>query len=105
KKMLNFLPELQGPARFRPGFVFAGQTRLGAAARLLDFEINDVLAYLLEFTPGYLRVRNPVTQQLLTTTAATITSVTAASPAVAAVSSATGLSNGKEVILSGMTGM
>lgn len=105
KKMVNFIAEVQGPARFRPGLVFGYQTRLGQIARGFDFEINDVLAYLLELTPGYLRVRNPLTEQLLTTTQATITGITKASPAVVTVSSATGLSNGKEVILSGVTGM
>lgn len=105
QKMLNFMADVQGPARFRPGFVYAYQTRQGAVARAVDFEINDNLAYLLEFTPGYLRVRNPLTLALLTTTAATITAITKASPAVVSVSSATGLSNGKEVILSNMAGM
>lgn len=105
RKMLNFIAELQGPARFRPGFVFAFQTRQGQAARILDFEINDTTSYLLEFTPGYLRVRDPLTQQLQTTTQATITSITLAAIAVVTVSSATGLSNGNEVILSGLIGM
>ncbi len=105
KKMVNFIAEIQGPARFRPGFVYGYQTRLGASARVFDFEVNDVLAYLLEFTPGYLRVRNPVTQNLLTTTQATITAVTQAGPAVVTVASAAGLSNGQEVILSAMVGM
>lgn len=105
RKMLNYIAEVQGPARFRPGFVYSYQTRQGAIARAFDFEINDNLAYLLEFTPGYLRVRNPLTLALLTTAAATITSVTKAAPAVVTVSSATGLSNGKEVILSNMAGM
>lgn len=105
KKMLNYIAEVQGPARFRPGTVFSYQTRLGALARAFDFEINDQLAYLLEFTPGYLRVRNPLTQALLTTTVATITSVTKAATAVVTVSSAAGLANGNEIILSGVTGM
>lgn len=105
KKMVNYIAEVQGPARFRPGSVFAYQTRLGALARAFDFEINDTLAYLLEFTPGYLRVRNPITQALLTTTAATITSITKAATAVVTVSSAAGLANGDEIILSGLVGM
>ena len=104
KKMLNFVAELQGPARFRTGFVYAGQTRLGAPARMVDFVINDTLAYLLEFTPGYMRVRNPATQQLLTSVVAAISGITQASPAVATVLSAAGLANGQEVILSNVTG-
>lgn len=105
KKMVNFIAEVQGPARFRPGTVFSYQTRLGALARAFDFEINDQIAYLLEFTPGYLRVRNPLTQSLLTTTQATITSITKAATAVVTVSSAAGLANGNEIILSGLVGM
>jgi hypothetical protein len=105
KKMLNFIAEIQGPARFRTGTIYSYQTRLGAVARAFDFEVNDVLAYLLEFTPGYLRVRNPVTQNLLTTTQAAITSITKASPAVVTVASASGLANGQEVILSNVVGM
>lgn len=105
RKMVNFIAEIQGPARFRPGLVFGYQTRMGQIARAFDFEINDVLAYLLEFTPGYLRVRNPLTQQLLTSTEATITAVTKASPAVVTVSSAAGLANGSEIIISDMAGM
>jgi len=105
KKMLNFIAEIQGPARFRPGTVYGYQTRLGAVARSFDFEISDVLTYLLEFTPGYLRIRNPLTLTLLTTTQAAITGITQATTAVVTVSSATGLSNGKEVVLSGVTGM
>lgn len=105
KKMLNFIAEVQGPARFRPGTVFSYQTRLGALARAFDFEINDTLAYLLEFTPGYLRVRNPTTQGLLTTTSAVISSITKAATAVVTVSSAAGLANGNEIILANLVGM
>ncbi len=105
KKMVNFIAEIQGPARFRPGTVFSYQTRLGAVARLIDFQVNDVLSYLLEFTPGYLRVRNPLTYALYTTTQASIVRITAASPAVVTVVSASGLSNGQEVILSNVQGM
>jgi hypothetical protein len=68
KKGLNFISELQGPARFRPGFVFCKQTRQGQVARLLDFQLSDILAYILELTPGYLRIYDPTTQDLLTST-------------------------------------
>jgi Ubiquitin-activating enzyme E1 FCCH domain len=105
KKGLNFISELQGPARFRPGFVFCYQTREGQAARLFDFQISDVLSYLLEFTPGYLRVRDPLTLSLQTTIQAVITGISNASTAVVTVSSITGIANGNEVILSGIVGM
>ena len=105
RKMLNMVAEIQGPARFRPGLVYSYQTRQGAIARAVDFEINATTAYLLEFTPGYLRVRNPLTQTLLYSNTTTLTSITKAGPAVLTAVAMTGISNGKEIILSNVTGM
>jgi hypothetical protein len=105
KKGLNFISELQGPARFRPGFVFCKQTRQGQVARLLDFQLSDILAYILELTPGYLRIYDPTTQDLLTSTQATITGISQATAGVVTVSSITGISNGNEIILDGIVGM
>jgi len=55
QKVLNFIPEISGPARYRTGFKFVRQTRGGAIARLVPFQINSTLNYILEFTPGKLR--------------------------------------------------
>lgn len=105
KKGRNFISELQGSARFRPGFVYCRQTRQGQAARLVDFQISDVLSYMLELTPGFLRVYNPLTQDLVVATVATVTGISNAAQGVVTVSSITGISNGKEVILKGIVGM
>jgi len=56
QKILNFIPEVPGPARFRSGFKFVRQTRGGAVARLVPFQINASRGYMLEFTPGKMRV-------------------------------------------------
>lgn len=56
EKLFNFIPEVTGPARFRAGFKKIRQTRGGAEARLVQFQINSSLSYMLEFSPGKLRV-------------------------------------------------
>ena len=105
KKMLNFIADIQGPARFRPGYVYSFQTRQGQAARIISFQGSDLVAWLLEFTPGYMRVRNPVTYALQTGVQGAITGITLAAQAVVTVSSITGIANGNEVVLSGMVAM
>lgn len=56
QKILNFIPEVPGPARFRSGFKIVRQTRGGAVARKIPFQLNSSKAYMLEFTPGKMRV-------------------------------------------------
>lgn len=64
RKLLNFIPEVQGPARYRPGFKRLIGTHDGVAARMVPFQISSTLSYMLEFTPGLLRVfRNGVVVQ------------------------------------------
>lgn len=55
RKMLNFIPEIPGPARFRPGFKMLRETRGGQVARLIPFQLSSSLGYMLEFTPGKMR--------------------------------------------------
>lgn len=105
KKLLNYIAELTGSARYRPGFQFCRQTRGGAVPRMLPFQVNNNLAYMLEFTSGYMRVYLASTADLLTTTVATITGVTKAAQGVVTVSSAVGLANGQEIIVNGIVGM
>ncbi len=50
RKLVNFLAEVSGPARFRPGFKHLAETRAGAVARLIPFQYYDQQAYMLEFT-------------------------------------------------------
>ena len=103
RKILNFIVETLGPARYRPGFVLGWQTRRGAVGRIINFQISNDLGYVLEFTPGYMRVG--LNNQLLTAGNFTITGITQASTAVVTFSSVVGLANGNEIILSGIVGM
>ena len=56
QKLQNFIPEVAGPARFRPGFKFVRETRAGGLARLVPFRLSASRGYMLEFTPGKMRV-------------------------------------------------
>jgi hypothetical protein len=56
RKLVNFICEVAGPARFRPGLKRRRETRGGAVARQIPFQLNDSQAYMLEFTPGFMRV-------------------------------------------------
>lgn len=56
EKSLNFIPEISGPARFRPGFKTLRQTRGGGKARLFEFRLNSTRSFMLEFTAGKLRI-------------------------------------------------
>jgi hypothetical protein len=48
--MENFIPQIQGPARKRPGTRFVAEVRDAAgAARLLPFEYSTTQAYVLDF--------------------------------------------------------
>jgi len=54
--MENFIPQIQGPARKRPGTRFVAEVRDAAgAARLLPFEYSTTQAYVLEFGDLYVR--------------------------------------------------
>lgn len=105
KKMRNWIAEMTGPGRYRPGFQFCRQTRGGAVARMITFQVDNNRAYVLEMTPGFLRAYNAASEDLITTVQATITNVSTANPALVTVSSAMGLANGQEVILSGIGGL
>lgn len=102
KRMVNFVPQTQGPARFRDGFMFVNHTRRNRAAYLVTFQFNDEQAYVLEFTDGYMRVfkdEAPVLE-----TAKNITGATAANPVVIT-SNSHGFANGDEVFVTGVLGM
>ena len=103
KKLVNFIAEVSGPARFRPGFRHLAETRSSGAARLIPFHLSDEQAYMLEFTPGKMRVYKD--GALYTEPRTTITAVTQANPAVITVAATTNLANGDEVIISGIVGM
>ena len=102
RKMLNFIADLQGPARFRPGFMYLRQTRKGQVARSFAFSVNDLLNYQVELTPGYMRFYDMATQDLVVAASTTITGI---ANGVITVASATGIANGNELILNGIVGM
>lgn len=102
KRMVNFVAQTQGPARFRDGFFFVNHTRRNKIAYLVNFQFNDEQAYVLEFTEGYMRVfknEAPVLE-----TAKNITGATAANPVVIT-SNSHGFANGDEVFITGVVGM
>ncbi len=103
RKLLNFIPEVSGPARYRSGFKYVRQTRAGAIARLVQFQVNDSRSYMLEFTNG--KMRAYLNGDIITTSRTTITAATKANPCVITVASTTGLANGDEIIITGMLGM
>ena len=52
----NFIPQIQGPARKRPGTRFVAEVKDSAdATRLLPFEYSTTQAYVLEFGDLYIR--------------------------------------------------
>ena len=54
--MENFIPQIQGPARKRPGTRFVAEVKDSAdATRLLPFEYSTTQAYVLEFGDLYVR--------------------------------------------------
>lgn len=102
RKLINFISEVSGPARFRPGFKRVANTRGDAVARLIPFQFNDAQAYMLEFTPGKMRVY--VNGALKTVARTTVTGIDLGATTVVHLTSATGLSNGDDVIITGLVG-
>lgn len=102
ERVVNFISETSGPARFRPGFQFVFGTRRYQPAWLWPFQFNDSDAYEMEFTTGWIRFyRNG---GIITLPAQNITGASQANPCVVTVTSH-GLSNGAEVIVNGVVGM
>jgi len=104
EKMLNFVPEIQGPARFRQGLKKIRETRGGGVARLVWFRGNNTW-YALEFTDLFMRVYIGPDEEILTTDRTTITAITQADPAVITVASTTNLADDDEIIITGLVGM
>lgn len=103
RKIVNWITELMGAARFRSAFRFARETRRGNVARLIQFQLSNSAAYQLEFTDGYMRVYK--NEDLLTTAVTTISAMTQADPGVLTVVDPTSLSDGDTVIITGALGM
>ena len=50
ERMINYISETSGPARFRSGFQFVFGTRRYQPAWILPFQFIDADAYEMEFT-------------------------------------------------------
>lgn len=55
ERLVNFISETAGPARFRNGSQFVNPTRRNQEAFLIPFQFNDIQSYELELTEGYIR--------------------------------------------------
>ena len=54
--MINFLPQIHGPARKRPGTRYVNEVKDSSKqVRLIPFEYSTEQAYVLEFGDGYIR--------------------------------------------------
>lgn len=102
RRVQNFITETQGPAQYRTGTRYVHHTRLNKVANALLFEFNDIQAYILEFTDGFLRFYKD--EGIITFDAVALTAITQADPGVVT-STAHGLSNGDEVFLEEVVGM
>jgi len=102
EKMLNFVPEIQGPARFRSPLRFVQTSRRNRIGVLIPFQYTDTQAYQLEFTSGYMRVFKD--NAAVTEANKTITGITQASPGVVTCAGH-GFVSGDEIYLNDIGGM
>ena len=103
KRMRNFVPSLQGPARKRPGIRFVCEVEDSADRTWLMpfvYSQRDAWALLL----GSLTARFNTDHGQVTQTATVITGISTAAEAVVT-SNAHGYSNGNEVVLASVTGL
>lgn len=102
EKMLNFIAETQGPAKFRTGGRFVHSTRRNKIARLEEFQFNDEQAYVKEYTDKFIRIFKD--EAIIVIGDETITGITQADPAVVTANSH-GYSNDDEVFIFDVLGM
>lgn len=99
----NFIPTVQGIARFRSGSKFVWNTRDNGVSILLPFNYNTEQSYVLEFSNLKMRVIKD--GGLVTLTPQSITGITKANPAVFTYSGSDTFANGDRLIVSGVLGM
>ena len=112
RKLENFIAEVQGSARYRPGFRHVERVRervYGTAGpcRIIPYQVNGGASYMLEFTPGKLRIyRNGALETVSRTTVTGLTDAVVGSDTYLRidVNSSTGLAAPDEVIISGVVG-
>lgn len=99
----NFIPTVQGMARFRDGSKFVWNTRDNGVSVLIPFNYNTEQSYVLEFSN--LKMRIIKDGGIVTQAAQNITGITNANPAVVTYSGSDTYANGDRVIISGVLGM
>lgn len=107
RKFINWIAELTGPGRYRPGFMFLRMARRGQLARMVPFQLSNNLGYMLEFTPGFVRVyaKNITRVSYTTGPLTTVVAITKANPGMLTVADGTNLVSGSQVLISGVVGM
>lgn len=101
-RMVNFIAETQGAARYRQGTYYVHHTKSNAAALLIPFQFNDIQSYILEFTAGVTRIYKD--DGIVLEPAKTITGATQADPVVIT-SASHGYNDGDEVFIDDVGGM
>lgn len=100
-RCFNFLPLLQGPAKFRPGTFFIKRSRGNKVPFFLPFVFNDEQSYILEFTDEELCFYD--SDGTFLEDAKTITDISVAAPGIVT-SNSHGFSDGDEVFIEGVVG-
>ena len=98
----NMLVFPSGGVTRRPGSFFAGRSKDGGKIRLINFEVSDEQAYVLELGANYIRFYKD--GGMLTEATTNITAITKANPAVVTANSH-GLSDGDRVFIKSVSGM
>lgn len=101
-KVVNFIPETQGPLRYRNGTVRVTVTEANQEGVLIPFVFNDTQAYVIEATEK--RMRFYMSEGIILEDNKNITAATSADPAVIT-SASHGYSDGDMVYISSVTGM
>lgn len=103
EKLKNFICEVTGTARYRPGFEYLNDTGYSATARLIPFQLSRDTSYMLEFSDT--RMRAFKDGVLVTSESMAITGMSKADPCVISGASTAGFANGDEVVIRDVVGM
>jgi hypothetical protein len=96
----NGIPTEEGAWTRRPGTQYAGITKAGRPAKLLEFDFEADAPYRMEFTDNALRFR--IGSDFVYDKTATVSSISAGAPPIVTTSADHGFSTGDEVIITGL---